>query len=251
MTQSSKKQRRNFGPVKASRTSESVADAIRRAILDREFKPGEALPPERSLAEQFQVTRNTVREALRALERARLLSIRQGSGARVLDYLSTAGLEFIAELLGNEEEGRARLLLDVAEARQVVGGAITNYAIDQIDPDSLGDLLEAVDAFCAEADEASPDVRKLQELDYDLHNRLVKGAGNHAFILLHNSLNHIYRSIAHLFEPLMAEPRSLAKRYREMSTAMKHGERERAKELVSEVFELGYEAMAAAVEEGG
>ena len=242
MTQSPKKQPRSFGPVTASRTSESVADAIRRAILEREFKPGEMLPPERSLAQQFQVTRNTVREALRALERARLLSIRQGSGARVLDYLSTAGLEFIAELLSSEEKGRERLLLDVAEAREVVGGAITNYAIDHTSDEALEELARAVDAFCAEAARPMPDVRKLQELDYALHNRLVKGAGNHA-----NSLNHIYRSIAHLFEPLMAEPTTLAERYRGMLDAMREGDRDKAKELVADVFELGLEAMAEAV----
>jgi len=92
-----------------------------------------------------------------------------------------------------------------------------------------------------------PDVRKLQELDYALHNRLVKGAGNHAFILLHNSLNHIYRSIAHLFEPLMAEPTTLAERYRGMLDAMREGDRDKAKELVADVFELGLEAMAEAV----
>ncbi|MBW1881260.1 MAG: FadR family transcriptional regulator, partial [Deltaproteobacteria bacterium] len=69
-----------FTPIENVRTSERVADAIRRTILSGRFRPGEVLPPERTLAARFDVTRNTVREALRVLEHARLVSIRHGSG---------------------------------------------------------------------------------------------------------------------------------------------------------------------------
>lgn len=228
-----------------------MAEAIRRAILEREFAPGDVLPPERSLAAQFQVTRNTVREALRALERARLLAIRQGSGARVLDYLSTAGLEFLAELLGTDEGGRTRLLRDLAEVRKVVGVALCHFAVDHLDRAALGSLREGLDAFRAEADRPAPDVRRLQELDYELHNRLVRAADNRAFILLHNSLNHVYRTVAHFFEPLMATPADLADHYEAVIDALDEGDAAEAKRVLTRVFELGHEAMLAATGEDG
>ena len=50
------------------RIHESVAEQLRDAILDGRFKPGDKLPPERELAEEFQVNRTSVREAIKVLD---------------------------------------------------------------------------------------------------------------------------------------------------------------------------------------
>lgn len=67
-------------PVQKSRLSEKVVHAIKQAIYDRIYEPGEALPTEQELADQFQVSRTAIREALRAL--AILRYIEPGSGSR-------------------------------------------------------------------------------------------------------------------------------------------------------------------------
>ncbi|MGI6550432.1 MAG: FadR/GntR family transcriptional regulator [Syntrophomonadales bacterium] len=90
-------------PVDSSRISEKVAEALTRAILDRKLNPGENLPPERKLAQMFNVTRNTVREALRQVEASGLISIRQGSGITVNDYQHEARVDVIRFLT---EKGR-------------------------------------------------------------------------------------------------------------------------------------------------
>ncbi|MBW2064185.1 MAG: GntR family transcriptional regulator [Deltaproteobacteria bacterium] len=53
-----------FSPYQSKRAFEEISEQIKKAILAKKLKPGDRLPSERSLAEQFQVGRLTVREAL-------------------------------------------------------------------------------------------------------------------------------------------------------------------------------------------
>src|SRR5437868_14951823 len=57
-----------FAPVSVARASSAIAEQIRTAILTGRIKAGDRLSPERELAEQFGVSRVTVRDALRLLE---------------------------------------------------------------------------------------------------------------------------------------------------------------------------------------
>src|SRR5258708_4915325 len=62
---------------------EQVAAEIRRAIADREAKPGERLPPARDLPAVLEVNTNTVLGALRLLRDGELLGFRRGRGITV------------------------------------------------------------------------------------------------------------------------------------------------------------------------
>jgi GntR family transcriptional repressor for pyruvate dehydrogenase complex len=62
---------------------ESVAAAIEKAILGGELKPGEKLPSEQSLAAQFGVSRNILREAIKAVEAHGFLDVRNGDGSYI------------------------------------------------------------------------------------------------------------------------------------------------------------------------
>ncbi len=77
----------NFKPIKQPRISDEVFHQLKESILSNGFKAGDKLPPERELADQFQVSRVAIREAIRTLENAGFLEIRQGStgGAYVTD----------------------------------------------------------------------------------------------------------------------------------------------------------------------
>ncbi|HUU00006.1 MAG TPA: GntR family transcriptional regulator [Myxococcota bacterium] len=233
-----------FSPVESARTSDRVAEAIRETIVDGRFLPGEILPPERVLAKKFQVTRNTVREALKKLELSRLVSIRQGSGARVLDYLANAGFEFISTMFGSRRTGQKELIADLGQARTVVGQAIYHHAIDHFDMRADKDVNAAVDDLAAEAAKSRPDVRKLQELDFEVQHRLLRGGKNRTFILLHNSIRHIYSRMANLFEPLVENPGLLVERYRRMLAELKSGNRTGARRIISEIFSEQEKAMA-------
>ena len=200
-----------FEPVEISSTSKRVAEAIQKTILDGDVSPGDTLPPERTLAERFRVTRNTVREALKRLAYSRLASSR----------------------------------------RAVVGEAIYHHAINYFHPEALDSLRSSVDDLAAEAGKARPDVRKLQELDFEVQHRLLRGGKNRTIILLHNSIRYIYGGIAHLFDPLVEKPQRMVEQYRRLLTDLETGNRRGAKQIITVIFAEQQLAMARRVPEGG
>src|SRR3954453_8271284 len=81
-----------FAPVTIARASSSIADQIRAAILSGRLEQGERLPPERELAEQFGVSRVTVRDALRGLEAMGLIEVRVGARGGAFVTVPTGSL---------------------------------------------------------------------------------------------------------------------------------------------------------------
>lgn len=234
-----------FKPLKKSaRSSEILAEEIQKVIIDGIIKPGEHLPSERNLAETFNVTRNTVREALRTLEQLRLVSIRQGSRITVLDYLTTAGFDFVAELFRTSEKGVANLMEDIADAWSVIGKAMMFYAIDKFDQNFFPQLSAAVHAFAKEASKKSPDMLCLQGLDFEIQNRLMQATGNQAMILLHNSIRNIYSHIAELFTPVVSDPEFMAKNYINMEKCLESNDKNGAQKAFRAYFDQGKDALA-------
>jgi len=237
-----------FRPLAKLRSSDRIAEVIRQTILGGKFRAGDRLPTERSLAQRFQVTRNTVREALRQLEQLRMVAIRQGHGVVVQDFLATAGMDLLGILLGSatsdaapdskgKEADAPGLVRDVFEVRAVVGQAVCAHALGVYDTAALGGLGEAVEAFAALAERPAPDPRALLDLDFELHMRLIRGSGNVALVLLFNSLRHVCARVPRLLERLVADPRTMAARYREAVRALAAGDREAAKAAFAAVYE--------------
>src|SRR4051794_13942333 len=77
------------------RLAEQIVDNIERLILNEELHIGDALPPERELAQQLQVSRNILREAIGMLVQKGLLEVRQGSGT----YVARPSIEFLRDSL--------------------------------------------------------------------------------------------------------------------------------------------------------
>ena len=69
-----------FEPARQNKTTDIIIEKIRAAILDGKLRPGDRLPPEKELGEQFDVSKQTIRESLRALEYLGLITIRKGAG---------------------------------------------------------------------------------------------------------------------------------------------------------------------------
>ncbi len=68
---------------KAQKISYYLVEQIRNAILTGEFKPGDRLASEKELTDQFQVSKGSVREAIRVLEVMGLITVRKGIGGGI------------------------------------------------------------------------------------------------------------------------------------------------------------------------
>lgn len=124
--------------------ADSIFRELRSQILTGEFKPGERLPGERELATQFGSNRNTLREAVRRLEQANLVSVRHGKGVTVCDFRRTGTLELVAPYLrsGANFADVSQIIEDVLEPRVVLLGQAARLAAQRANRDDIQRLQE-------------------------------------------------------------------------------------------------------------
>lgn len=125
--------------VSAKRLYRVIADQIEAKIRSAEFAAGQRLPPERDLAEQLNVARSTVREALIALELRGLVEVRVGSGVFVLAQASAA--EVAADATAPAPAPVARMPeaspFEILEARMLVEPEVAALAAQQATPEQI------------------------------------------------------------------------------------------------------------------
>ncbi|MEO8296863.1 MAG: GntR family transcriptional regulator [Burkholderiales bacterium] len=131
-------------PVSPQRIFQDVANQLRRTISEGKLKPGDKLPAERELAQMFGVSRNTMREALRALELSGLIELKLGStgGAFVLQGSSNAVVNGMRDLyfLGAITPDH------VTEARISLSAAVIRKACERLTDEDIDQLEENVAA---------------------------------------------------------------------------------------------------------
>ena len=133
-----------FRPIKQLRVSGEVCEQLKQSILLGHFKAGDRLPSERDLADEFQVSRVAVREALRALGNSGFIVTRQGANGGTyvteltFENIVKAFLDlFLADKISIPELYRVRLLVEPEIAR---------LAALAINPDYAQRLKEAMQA---------------------------------------------------------------------------------------------------------
>ena len=123
----------------------SVQDAIRAFILDNKLRAGDPLPPETDLARQLGVSRNSVREAVKALESLGILETRRGSGLFVRAFSFDPLLENLSYGLLFD----LRELVELLEIRRTLETGLIGATM-RVMPSTAVDELGAVVSAMAE-----------------------------------------------------------------------------------------------------
>lgn len=131
-----------FISVKTGKVTTLVVQQIKNAILNATVRSGERLPSERELAKRFQVSRISIREALKTLESIGLLKIRHGSGVFVAEANTTPMSDVLFSLLRRQNAS----IVELTEARRVFEPAIARLATNKITEQELKRLEENVRA---------------------------------------------------------------------------------------------------------
>ena len=171
-------------PPSRKRSYHQLSERLRQYMAEGHLRDGDKLPPERTLAETFGVSRSSIRDAIRNLAEKGLLESRQGDGTYVrnpdMEPLANAILQVV------DEEG---LLFDqVMEFRQALEPTIAALAAVRRSPEQLDRLkIIACDQqrllILGEADGT---------LDAQFHRGLAECTGNRLFIQTIDQLNAIY-----------------------------------------------------------
>ncbi|WP_336600811.1 FadR/GntR family transcriptional regulator [Paraburkholderia bengalensis] len=163
-------------------TVERVMRGMETALLDGTWPPGSRLPAERTLAEQYGVSRNTVREAIQRLAARGLLQSRRGAGVFATDQLRAG----IASPWGQLVADHPALRDDIIEFRRVLEGATAYFAAmraNRADIARIRSLMRELERSHACDDKVSE-----AAADTQLHEAIALASHNTMFLHLHTSI---------------------------------------------------------------
>jgi GntR family transcriptional repressor for pyruvate dehydrogenase complex len=162
--------RRTKRKARPPRVTEGAIEKIRERIVSGAWGPGDRLPKESELAAELGLSRNSLREAVRALSQLRVLEVRQGDGTYVSSLEPGLLLEstgFISHLLLGETE------IELYEVRRILEAAAASLAAGRIDANEKVELAQSLERM-GEA----RNVEELVEADVAFHAVIARAAGN-------------------------------------------------------------------------
>jgi DNA-binding FadR family transcriptional regulator len=153
-----------------------VIAQIRRAILSGQYRPGDRLPTEREMAQQFGVSRVTVRDALRALEANGLVRVKVGGQGG--PYVAQPDISLVSDSIGTHLHLRGTTFEELAEARQVLETTAAQLAAQRATEEDLRALKAAIQG------PIQPPLGDSATSSLDFHTALVIAAHNQALLAM-------------------------------------------------------------------
>lgn len=150
-------------------TDEAI-EKIKKMIVSGELRPGDRLPKESELAAALGLSRNSLREAVRALSLIRVLDVRQGDGTYVTSLdpqVLLEALRFVVDVHRDDTE------LEFLAVRRILEPAATAMAASRITPAGLAALAAELDALGP-----SPSMEALVAADLAFHRGVARWSGN-------------------------------------------------------------------------
>ena len=161
-------------------TDEAI-DKIKQMIISGRVRPGEKLPREADLAAELGLSRNSLREAVKALTVINVLDVRQGDGTYATSLAPSLLLEALSFIV---DFHRDDTVLDFLEVRRILEPAATALAASRMSREErieLGKVLESVDA--------DTPVEELVAADLEFHRQIALGASNSVLASLVDSMS--------------------------------------------------------------
>ena len=170
------------------RLSDRVAELLRASILERQLRPGDRLPTERELGDQFGVSRTVVREAVRTLVAKGLVEVRSGSGVYVASVDEAAVRESMNMFLHGVGVPSYE---QIHEVRRVLEVEIAALAADRATEADI----EALQRACADMEASVGDVDAASAADVEFHVVLARATHNQLFTAMIDSIGDILLEI--------------------------------------------------------
>lgn len=170
-------------PIKSKRTTEIILEQIKALMVKGELSHGDKLLTENELAERFQVSRTSVREALAALSLTGILEIRQGGGIYVKANPSNAIIEPLTFILLLEKD-KLQNILEVRKALEVEAAGLAAMRRKEDDLEIMKELIKKME-------EDLPEAKNSEALDLKFHLTLAKASDNPLLDRMMNTVQEI------------------------------------------------------------
>jgi DNA-binding FadR family transcriptional regulator len=197
-----------FVPVGARPTFEGAVAQIAERIRRGDLVEGDRLPTERDLAAAMEISRPTVREAVRVLSDAGVLTVKPGSSGGIYVTSSYVPLEAPFEPMRLKADLRPDEVAGVLEARRLLEPRVAQLASMNALEDDFSRLQAIIDAqrTLAESGEETKNLHRFFQLDTQFHLRIAAATRNATVVLLMQLLQRQLEIVRGLFlrEPPLA-----------------------------------------------
>ncbi|MFL0246046.1 FadR/GntR family transcriptional regulator [Candidatus Clostridium stratigraminis] len=132
-----------FTPIKSTKVYEHVVQQIKQMIIDGTLKKGDKLPTERELSEQLQVSRASIREAIKSLEVIGLLEAKQGAGNYIKESFDQVLFEPMSMIFMLESRNPNEIV-ELREAMELEAAALAAKNIDKSELEEIRLLVDKI-----------------------------------------------------------------------------------------------------------
>lgn len=215
----------NFEQIRPQKIYEKIAEQIKNMIENGDIKPGDKLLSVRELAEQFQVGRSAVREALSALQAMGLIEMKQGEGTYVRQLSPSEILKDKYSAILMEDEHIESLL----EVRKIIESAAAELAAQRRDLDDLARLKEALQLMEKDLNSGTHG----EKADWLFHYNIAKAAKNEMLVYIietiSDSMKQNLRSNREILFSKEGMPQKLLEDHQNIYNAIERKDSEEAK----------------------
>jgi GntR family transcriptional regulator, transcriptional repressor for pyruvate dehydrogenase complex len=186
-----------FRKVSTTRSFEDVARQIQEAIVEGRIRTGDKLPSQRELMEIFQVSRATILEALRVLEKAGLIVIRLGSQGGA--FVSEVSSDKVTEALSLFFHMGNVTVEELAEFRERLEGGTAFWAARRATGEELSEMEALVQRIRTLAEAGVQNIDRITEEDLHFHILIAKASKNTpSLAVMHAIHSNIEEALNHI-----------------------------------------------------
>jgi len=204
----------DFEAVRRNKVYEEVAKQIERLILQK-LQPGDKLPSERELAEMLQVSRSSIRDAIRSLELMGLVEPRQGAGTIVREVSAESLVNPFANVLKRRQE----LVGELLDFRKMLEPPLAARAATHASPDEISEMEEILQRQEGKLSQGELAIAE----DAEFHYSIALASGNSIVLKVIDILMDLLRDTRERSLQLKGRPeRSLAGHRRILAAIKRH-----------------------------
>lgn len=215
-------------PLRKITAAETILESLKERIRTGEFLPGDQLPSEQQMLQEYGVSRLTLREALARLVALGIIQVHHGKGAFVSEEISSTALDNVLIPLFPLYD--ATRMQDLVEARNLIESEVAALVAKNRSQEDILQLKELL-RFDKETGR-TPEAFALQ--DYNFHLALVTMAGNRFFIVIFRALHQQIQSFLVQYAKSIKDRKEAMDRHLPILEAIINQDVEGARQLAKE-----------------
>lgn len=168
--------------------SQRIVAQIRDLISNGKLKPGDKLPSERELSARLNVSRVSLREAIKTLAAMGLVEVKRGQGVFIIEAnIETVISQFAGMLVFKKDE-----VLQLFEVRKTLEVQAARWASERARPEEIQNLMQLVDEAKSHVTDFTVDYQVARRHDVQFHECIINASKNIVLFRVMNSLLDIF-----------------------------------------------------------